>query len=299
MDKNLPAELPSLARAFEVEREELRTLITTEGLSSNRAVAAARNALERTAERFVAETLDVKLQKSGLWLLEMVKSGAGVLDRATKADIVWREVPKVGGRVIAGGTLFYGSAAVFMMAGFVQGSKLTMIAAAVMAGLRFFDPRDWSMLVAKIPIIGRKKRKLLTVPSGQNYMADAQISVQGGGYVDALADALRTADFILARLAEPTIETTWVDDDRLVGFAQSLLEAHGAHDGGFALKLVESELVSLLRAAHIEIIEYSKKTSDLFDVLPALDMDKGEIKQAAPAFLLDGQLLRRGTVWKA
>ncbi|HFB55117.1 MAG TPA: hypothetical protein ENJ46_04260, partial [Hellea balneolensis] len=223
MDKNLPTELPSLARAFEAEREELRTLITTEGLSSNRAVAAARNALERTAERFVAQTLDVKLQKSGLWLLEMVKSGAGVLDRATKADIVWREVPKIGGRVIAGGTLFYGSAAVFMMAGFVQGSKLTMIAAAVMAGLRFFDPRDWSMLVAKIPFIGRKKRKLLTAPSGQNYMVDAQISVHGGGYVDALADALRTADFILARLAEPTIETTWIDDERLVGFAQSLL----------------------------------------------------------------------------
>ena len=77
MSSNLPATIPSLARAFETEREALRATISEDGLSSQKAVVAARQTLDRTGERFAASTEDMQLQKSGLWLLEMVKSGAG------------------------------------------------------------------------------------------------------------------------------------------------------------------------------------------------------------------------------
>ena len=110
MTDNLPATIPSLARAFENERENLRALITGADLSSHKAVSEARRALDRTGDIFAATTDDIQIQKAGLWLLEMVKSGAGVLDRGAKADIVWREVPPTSPRIIAGSTLFYGAA---------------------------------------------------------------------------------------------------------------------------------------------------------------------------------------------
>ncbi len=299
MSSNLPATIPSLARAFETEREALRATISEDGLSSQKAVVAARQTLDRTGERFAASTEDMQLQKSGLWLLEMVKSGAGVLDRGASADIIWREVPRPPSRIWAGRTLFYGAAGAFMLAGFVQGSRLTMLAALVMALLRFFDPKDWKHFLAKIPFIGRKKTPLLEAPGGQAFLADAHINVEAGGYVDALAESLRTADHVLLRLAEPARETLWSDDERLIGLVQGLLEAGAAGDGGFALKLVETELAGLLRSDDIEIVDYSSKTAKYFDVLPALDMDARGTQQAAPALLKDGALLRRGTVWKA
>ena len=297
MTENLPAIIPSLARAFEDERENLRLAINSQDLSSTIAVREAKRSLDRTGSLFVSQTEDMQLQKAGLWLLEMVKSGASVLDRGASADVVWREVPQHNKRVIAGGTLFYGSAAAFMAAGFLQGSQLTMLAALVLAGLRFFDPKDWKRLLDKIPLIGRNKRKLLEAPSGQAFLADAHISVEAGGYVDSLADALRTADHILLRLAEPAQETDWRHDKRLIGFVQGLLEAKGADDSGFAMKLVGSELETILRSDGIEIVEYTKKTSDMFDVLPALDMEGSKPKQAAPALVSNGEVLRRGTVW--
>jgi len=299
MSSQLPATVPSLARAFETEREILRANISQDGLSSQKAVVAARQALDRTGERFADSTEDMQLQKAGLWLLEMVKSGAGVLDRGAHADIVWREVPRPPSRIWAGRTLFYGAAGAFMLAGFVQGSRLTMLAVLVMALLRFFDPKDWKYFLAKIPFIGRKKTPLLEAPGGQAFLADAHISVEANGYVDALAESLRTADHVLLRLAEPAHKILWSDDDRLIGLVQGLLEAGAADDGGFALKLVETELAGLLRADDIEIVSYSPKTAKYFDVLPALDMDQDGMQQAAPALIKDGAILRRGTVWKA
>ena len=299
MSENLPATIPSLARAFESEREGLRLSIAEQDLSSVKAVVQARRALDRTGSVFASSTEDMQLQKAGLWLLEMVKSGAGVLDRGARADIVWREVPKTSGRVIAGSTLFYGAAALFLAAGFVQGSQLTMMAAAVMAALRFFDPKDWKNFLKKIPFIERKKTPLLEAPGGQAFKADAHISVEAAGYVDALADALRTADHILLRLAEPEIETHWYDDKRLMGFVQGLLEAKEVSDPDFALKLVGTELETILSAEGIEIVKYSRKTAGMFDILPALDMGGKKAVQAAPALVLDGEVLRRGTVWKA
>ena len=299
MSENLPAIVPSLARAFEEERDNLRLAINDQDLSSTIAVREAKRSLDRTGSLFVAQTEDMHLQKAGLWLLEMVKSGAGVLDRGASADVVWREVPQNSKRVIAGSTLFYGTAALFLAAGFVQGSRLTMFAAISLAALRFFDPKDWKRILQKIPFIGRSKQKLLEAPTGQAFLADAHISVEAGGYVDSLADALRTADHILIRLAEPAQQTDWRHDKRLIGFAQGLLEAKGADDSGFAMKLVESELETILRSDGIEIVDYSRKTADMFDVLPALDLETKKPKQAAPALVSGGEVLRRGTVWVA
>ena len=300
MSNSLPAVVPSLAKAFESERENLRVMITGEDLSSQMAVTQARRALDRAGDNFAASTEDIHIQKAGLWLLEMVKSGAGVLDRGAKADIVWREVPRTSTRTIAGSTLFYGAAGLFGLAGLLQGSGLTMVAAGALAALRFFDPKDWKNFVAKIPFIGARKQKLLEAPDGNRFLADAHISVEAGGYVDALAEALRTADHVLLRLAEPEKELRWQDDPRLVGFVQGLLEAKAAGDGGFAIKLIGSDLESILRADGIEIVDYSRKTKDYFDVLPALDMDGDkDTVQAAPALMSGGQVLRRGTIWKA
>jgi len=303
MTDNLPATIPSLARAFENERETLRTLIAGEDLSSSKAVSEARRALDRTGDIFARATDDIQIQKAGLWLLEMVKSGAGVLDRGAKADVVWREVPPSSARVIAGSTLFYGTALFFGIAGFLLESRITMLSATVLAALRFFDPKDWKNLLGKIPLIGRAlghgRQKLLEAPEGHRFLADAHVSVEAAGYVDALAEALRTADHVLRRLAEPVLETSWMDDARLMSFVQGLLEARSVDDGHFALKLVGSELESILNADGIEVVNYSRKNSKLFDILPALDLQDGKTKQAAPALILGDKVLRRGTVWKA
>ena len=299
MTDKLPANTPSLARAFEGEREPLRLAISQQDLSSNKAVLEARRALDRTGDLFITQTEDMVLQKAGLWLIEMVKAGAGTLDRGVSADIIWREVPKTSAKIIAGSTLFYGAAGMFMLAGFVQGSKLTIMAGGVLAALRFFDPKDWKHYLQKIPFIGRKKTPLLEAPGGQSFMADAHISVEAGGYVDVLADALRTADHILLRLAHPARETHWRDNARLMGLVQGLLEAKSAKDSGFAFKLIGSELESILQSEGVEIVDYSHGTAKLFDAMPALDMKVGTDKQAAPALVVDGVVLRRGSIWKA
>jgi len=300
MTKNLPTTLPSLARAFENEREVLRAMITNDDLSSQRAVSEARRALDRTGDIFAASTDDMHIQKAGLWLLEMVKSGAGVLDRGVSADIVWREVPRTSVRVIAGSTLFYGAAGFFVLAGLLQGSTLSVMAGAVLAGLRFFDPKDWKNFIAsKITLFGRGKQKLLEAPDGNRFLADAHVSVEAAGYVDALAEALRTADHVLMRLAEPASEKNWIDDGRLAALVQNLLEAGAAGDQEFAMKLISGELTTILNADGIEIVNYNRKTAKLFDIFPALDLEDGQTKQAAPALLMGDKVLRRGTVWKS
>jgi len=300
MTKNLPATIPSLARVFENEREALRSLITNEGLSSQRAVSEARRALDRTGDIFAASTDDMQIQKSGLWLLEMVKSGAGVLDRGVKADIVWREVPRSSVRVIAGSTLFYGAAGFFALAGLVQGSTLTVLAAGALAGLRFFDPKDWKDFIAKkLTVFSRRKQKLLEAPDGNRFLADAHVSVEAAGYVDALAEALRTADHVLMRLAEPMSEKNWTDDGRLTALMQNLLEAQAAGDQEFAMKLIGGELTTILNADGIKVVNYDRGTAKLFDILPALDLESGKVKQAAPALMIGDKVLRRGTIWKS
>ena len=292
---NLPATLPSLARAFEAERESLRAALSEGDLSAAQTVQLSRRALDRTGARFSDSASDVAVQKAGLWLLEMVKTGAGVLDTGASAEVIWREAPPNQPIKIAGGTLFYGAAAFFAGFGLLQGISSLIWASAILAGLRAFDPAHLKTLPQRL-LFWRAKPLALEGPDGRRHLAEARVSVDSGGFVDSLADALRTADHILLRLAEPMPDVNWYDNSRLVGFMQNLLEAKAAGDGDFALRLVETELGSILSSEGITAIDYSAKNKRLFDVLPALDSD-GKDMPAAPALMAGDRILKRGSVW--
>ena len=294
MSENLPSVVPSLARIFEPERKILQNTLTPE-LSAAQVVGEARRALDRAGVAFTHEVSDPNLQKAGLWLLEMVKAGAGILDRATGADVVWSEHAAKPKRQWAGRGLFYGAAGLFGVAGLLQGSMLTIFAVAALAGLRFFDPKDWGHLLDKIPF--RKKPVALEDLSGRRMQAEAFIRADAHGFITQLVDALKTADHILLRLAEPQTETDWRDNPRLIGMMQSLLEAENAGDGDFALTLIKQEMKSVLAGEQVDLIPYSKKTKDMFDILPAIG--ETETKMAAPALVSNGKILRRGTVWQS
>jgi len=293
MTDNLPAKVPSLIRAFMPMRSELRAVITPD-MSASQIVSEARKALDNTGRVFSNDVTDPTLLKAGLWLIEMVKSGAGVLDRGTDAEIIWQEVARPQSRMIAGRSLFYGAAALFAVAGLIQGQALVIASAAALAGLRFFDPKDWGHLKYKIPFI--KRPPALEDHSGRKLLAEARIKADTDGFIDSLTDAVKTADHILLRLSEPQAETHWRENVRLMGLVQSLLEARTAQDGDFALKLIGQELESVLAGEGVEIVSYSNKTKDLFDILPAL----GETgaREAAPALMSGTRVIRRGTIWQ-
>lgn len=290
-----PAVVPSLARAFEPEREALREAIEADGRVSDLVVLAARRALDGAGRRFSEQAEDTQLQKAGLWLLEMVKSGAGVLDNGTDAIVTWDEVAGPKTALWSGRTIFYGAAAVLGLAGFVQGSGLTLIAAGTLAGLRFFDPSNWRAILARLPFT--KKTPRLEDNRGRSIEARAHVEVDAQGLINALSDALKTADHILLRLAEPKAETRWRDDPRLMGLVQNLLEAEAAKDGDFALTLVRQELTSVLAGEGVTLVHYSAKTRHLFDSLPA--MGEATAREAAPALMAGDIVLRRGTYWTA
>lgn len=293
MSENLPSIVPSLARVFEPERKALQNVLKPE-LSAAQVVSEARHALDRAGVAFTHEVSDPHLQKSGLWLLEMVKAGAGILDRATGADVVWSERAAKPKRQWAGRGLFYGAAGLFAVTGLVQGSMVTILAAGALAALRFFDPKDWGHLLDKIPF--RKKQIALEDLSGRRMEAEAFIRADAHGFITQLVEALKTADHILLRLAEPEAQTDWRDNPRLIGMMQSLLEAENAGDGDYALTLIKQEMKSVLAGEEVKLITYSKKTKDMFDVLPAIG--ETETKMAAPALVSNGKILRRGTIWQ-
>lgn len=294
MSQNLPSTVPSLARAFAQERERLREDLHGNDKVTDLVVLDARRALDRTGARFAITVDDPLLQKAGLWLIEMVKSGAGVLDNGTEARVNWSEVAGPKRSIWAGRGLFYGAAGVFAVAGFVQGSGLVVLSAAVLAGLRAFDPSRWKDMVARLPFM-KKQVPLLEDGRGRSLKIDAQVAVNVDGFVDALSEALNTADHILLRLAEPTADSHWRDNPRLMGVVQNLLEASQAADGDFALKLVEQELTTVLQSEAVSIVHYAKKTAHLFDALPALG--ETETREAAPALTSGDTVLRRGTIW--
>jgi len=120
-----PTNLPSLARAFEPERDRLRGSVEGERANADLVVLEARRALDRTGATFADQIDDPKLHRAGLWLIEMVKAGAGVLDNGTDAVISWNEVAKPKAAKWSGRALFYTAAGFFALAGFVQGSGLT------------------------------------------------------------------------------------------------------------------------------------------------------------------------------
>ena len=292
---------PSLLPGFTLERGALLEALQGRDehiLTSAQTVSAIRGALDRTGAAFARTTEDPALQKAGLWLIEVIKSGAGVLDRAVSADITYVETgtPSAGLSGFLGKpSLFYGAAGILAVVGLVQGAGLVVLSAAVLAGLHTLEPKRWKKLMAVLP--RTKPPVTLEDQSGRQFTAQARLSVDAAGLIGQIEDALKTADHILSRLAEPQTQSYWADTPRLAAMLQNLLEAGGAGDSDFALELIEKELPSLLRSGGVSVVSYSKKTMKYFDELPGMG-DGPKIEMAAPALLReDGSLLRRGTVW--
>lgn len=292
MNKSL-VNVPSLARAFEPERAALKKGLGGSDLSAAQIVSEARRALDRTGAKFAESTSDPQVHKAGLWLLEMVKAGAGILDQGTGAEIIWHEVPKEKKAGFGGQSLFYFGAGALALTALVQEAAIALMSVGALVVLRALDPENFKNLKRKLPFA--KKPLAIEDKSGRQVKAEARVTADAAGFVDSLSDALRTADHILLRLAEPQSETHWRQDTRLMGLVQALLEARASNDGDFALKLIGAELETLLSAEGIEQVEYSKKTADLFDVLPGIDVEGA--KPAAPALVADGDVIKRGTVW--
>ena len=288
-------EIPSLYASFETERDNLISAIADSALAPGQIVTAARKALDRTGKHFSAQTQDMKLQRAGLWLLEMVKSGASVLDQGTKAEIVWHEVPAKRAPYPWAQNLFYIAGFGLVVWSISQDSRQGAIAGITLMILRFLDPDNWRGRFDRFKFWKRNKNKMEFGDGAAK--AEARIQVNAHGFVTALSESLKTADHILSRLAEPSIETHWRDDTRLMHFVQGLLEAGQSEDGDFALTLIGKELESILAAEGIKRLEYNKKTAGYFDVMPALDQT--ETKVAAPALMAGDQLIVRGTVWSS
>jgi len=294
----------SLLPAFALERKALQSALSVRdgtALSSAQTVSAIRSALDRTGAAFARTTDDPSLQKAGLWLIEVVKSGAGVLDRAVTADITYVEpgTPSSGVSGMLGKpTLFYGAAGLLALVGIVQGAGLVILSAALLAGLHSLEPKRWKKLKKLMSILpSRKKPAALEDHRGRQFSAEARLSVDAAGLIGQIEDALKTADHILSRLAEPQANPHWADTPRLAAMLQNLLEAGGASDSEFAMELIEKELPSLLSSGGISVVTYSKKSSAYFDELPGIGEGQ-KFEMAAPALLReDGSVLRRGTVW--
>ncbi len=289
----MPAIVPSLYRAFEPERKALTTGLSDSKLTMSQVVSEARRALDRTGIRYTDGITNPQLQKTGLWLVEIIKVGAGTLDQSIDAEIVWHEVPREKKRGWIGQTAFFAAAAALAFYGFLEGSRIAVISVATLAFLRLLDRENLSAIKARLPFLGQKHR--LEDKSGRAVKAEAQIQPNIAAYVDGLAEALKTADHILLRLSEPEAETHWRDDQRLMSLVQGLLEAEQVNDGDFALKLIGQELETILQAEGVRRIDYSKKTAQYFDILPGLGTDKPKL--AAPALMAGDQVIRRGTVW--
>ena len=292
---NLPANTaPSLYEAFGPEHEGLVKAISADELSSGQIVTMARKALDRTGSRFTVSTSDVKLQRAGLWLLEMVKSGASVLDQGTEAEIIWHEVPALPRSDAWAQNLFYVAALGLGVWSVANDNRFALMAIIALTAIRVFDPNNWRGRFDRFKFWKKNKSTVQSVDYAAR--AEARIHANASGFVTALSEALKTADHILIRLAEPdSSQTHWRNDKRLMNLVQGLLEAKQASDGDFALTLVGKELESILAAEGIEKLGYTKKTAQYFDILPAIG--QVETKVAAPALMVDGELIARGTVW--
>ncbi len=293
----MPRIAPSLSRAFEPERRMLETALAQKpqdkSYDTSQIVSLARRALDRTGQAYVQATPDPALQKAGLWLLEMVKTGASVLDQGSRAEIIWHEVPSQPTPKINSQGLFYLTAAGLFVAALLQGSRIGMITAMLLTAMRLMDPDNWRAWRQLLPFFRRPAA--ITDNAGRGIKAEAQILANHKGYVDALTEAVRTADHILLRLSEPELETHWRDNHRLMGFVQGLLEASRADDGDFALTLVRKELESILEAEGIRQVRFEPETAMLFDILPAPGLQAP--REAAPALMAGDAVVRRGTVW--
>ncbi|CAM3715917.1 hypothetical protein [Litorimonas haliclonae] len=300
METNALIPPPSLAHYFAQERQQLRQTLNKD-LSPSQVVGEMRRALDRTGLSFTRSVTDPQIQKAGLWLLEIIKSGAGVLDRATHADVTLVETaPKSGlfdGLKDWRPGLFYIAAAGLATVGLVQGIGLVVISAVSLAAFHALSHFKLNMF-SRLPFV--RKPKALPSPDGKNMTAEASIRTDSAGFINQISDALATADHILARMVQTEPDAHWRDDPALMAVFQNLLEANAASDGNYALQVVGKDMKSVLASAGIEAVDFNKSTKHMFDELPALIINEGDpdLEMAAPALVgQDGRLLRRGTVW--
>lgn len=289
-DPKLPA--LSLSHHFARAVDDLRL---SDDDTPAQAVGAVRRVLDQTASRYARSTTDPAQQRAGQWLVEIVKSGTGLIDRASHADIVWDEVAEVPGfKISLRPSLFYIGAGLLGTAGLLQGVSLVVWGAAGLAGLHAVS----TLNLSRLPFW--PKPKTITDGTGRTRRASAVVRLDPAGLISQVTDALKTADHILLRLATPTTETHWHDDSRLTALLQGLLEAGRADDSHYALELARRELPTLIEGAGLKQVEYSKASADWFDRLPVPGGADGgpDMKTAAPALVTDdGRVVRRGTVW--
>ncbi len=300
MDNSALIVTPSLAQHFAQERRDLQNALNKD-LSPAQVVGEARRALDRTGLSFTRSVSDPQIQKAGLWLLEIIKSGAGVLDRATHAEVAMVETaPKVGrfdGLKDWRPGLFYMTAGGLVVAGLLQGSALMVIGSALLATLHTVSNLKAGAM-SRLPFM--KRPKALPSPDGRLIQAKAVIRTDTAGFLNQISDAIATADHILARMVQTEPDAHWREDQNLMALFQNLLEANVSDDGNYALQVVGKEMKTVLSGAGIDSVDYSKKTAHWFDELPALVINEGEpdIEMAGPALVTkDGRLLRRGTIW--
>ncbi|WP_298916628.1 hypothetical protein [uncultured Algimonas sp.] len=259
------------------------------------AVGAVRRVLDRTASRYARSTTDPALQRAGQWLVEIVKSGTGLIDRASHADVVWDEVARKPGFTIKlRPSLFYGGAALLGAAGLIQGVGLAVWGAVGLAGLHAMATLNLSRLPFWPKPVG------IEDAAGRMRRASAVVRLDQAGLIGQVTDALKTADYILLRLSAPMPENHWRDDARLTALLQGLLEAGRADDPAFALELSRRELPTLIEGAGLRQVDYSEDTANWFDRLPvpANSTSGSDMETAAPALVTDdGRVVRRGTVW--
>ena len=284
--ENFPA--LSLSQHFD---QEVKTVALRPDMSPAQAVGEVRRVLDRTAARYARATDDPALQKAGQWLIEIVKSGTGLIDRASHADVVWDEVAaKREWTISARDSVFYVGAGLLGLAGLVNGAGLALWGAVGLAGLHAL-----TRVSVRIPFMPRPKA--LPDASGRMRRASAVVRLDPVGMVRQVTDALNTADHILLRLGAPVDQAHWRDDARLVALLQSLVEAGRAGDDAFALELSRRELPSLLEGEGLVLVDYTPDHAAWFDRLPAMG-DGPDLQTAAPALVTDdGRVVRRGTVW--
>lgn len=290
--------LPALTLSQHFARD-VSDLHLSETDTPAQAVGAVRRVLDQTAARYARSTNDPALQRSGQWLVEIVKSGTGLIDRASHADVVWDEVAQAPGfKISVRPSLFYIGAGLLGTAGLLQGVGLVVWGAAGLAGLHAVS----TLNLSRLPFW--PKPKTITDGTGRTRRATAVVRLDPAGLISQVTDALKTADHILLRLSSPTAETHWHDDTRLTALLQGLLEAGRADDGHYALELARRELPTLIAGAGLKQVDYSKSTADWFDRLPVpsggTDQASSgpDMQTAAPALVTDaGRVVRRGTVW--
>lgn len=290
---DLPQNLPSLRESFRPERDRLSRELTRKAAPAQ-IVIAGRQALDRVAAHMADyPQLNPQIRKTALWLVEIVKTNTGLFDQGRDTQIHWREVPGDTSRRLWPNLLFFGGAAAMMIAAIIFKNGGALYAVGALTVVRALDPKFIEAAAQKLPFV--KAKPLAIEDLRARYQIEAEIAADPQAFLSHIDDSLAAADQILARLSIPQSQSEWHEHPRLISALQNLFEAQIGGDSDYALKLIDHELASVLGAEGIEIIHYAKDKAELFDSLPSLG--EGSVKMAAPAFVKDGRILRRGSIW--